>query len=802
MRIRALFLLFICFLTATAQEQTFYIKHSSGLVLAYDASKDRGVIVSPSNSLTRKLQLLSHPDGSFAIATTDASGTERYLALTGSWNTTFQADSSAAEAHFTIEPAKGEFIRLRCRKNGKFLGTDNTSDGSSVYADKDGNAQNHLWYLAENADQAVQPVAASYPVCPATRLQKNEGWGVSLCWWASMCGKWNDKKIDQIIDWLVSPTGLNYNIFRYNIGGGDDPENRHCTLHHMGNGKGLRAEMEGFKDFSGDEYHWDRDSAQRKIMLKIKEKRPDAIFEAFSNSAPYYMTYSGCVAGNTNGGDDNLRPEYYEEFAHYLVDVCKHYKEEYDIEFKTLEPFNEPNTSFWYANGVQEGCHFGFDSQIAFLRVLAPILKESGLMTIIAASDETSVGTSVAGFKEYEKAGVLDLVGQWNTHTYSASTTARAQIGSLARTADKQLWMSEVGSGGSGIGGNLNLIQRLMDDVRYILPTAWLDWQYVEENNDQWCTVRGSFANQTYQRVKSYYVHQHLTRFIPAGYSYVPSLNTHTLAAVNEAADTLVLVALNTEASPARHFACLLDVQAEASNIRCYLTNESRNLASFRSFTLNDDTLSFELPASSIATFVIPMQPIEDEEQAIESDSPYLILPQYNVEAALATDATGALILADITMDSTQVWTFQPYGDGWQLCNTAGQAINAGSSYALKTSTQRATRLHLLPVEDFYWRIMTDNTKALDLQNEGYATGTVVGQYTYGTSASAGHRHWQLLRLPTKKQTDGVFDANAHTPYRSGTQTFNLQGQPVSSNARGLLLLRQPDGTTRKVLRR
>ena len=57
-------------------------------------------------------------------------------------------------------------------------------------------------------------------------------------------------------------------------------------------------------------------------MLKIKEKRPDAIFEAFSNSCPYYMTYSGCCAGHTDASADNLKPEYYEAFAHYLVDVC------------------------------------------------------------------------------------------------------------------------------------------------------------------------------------------------------------------------------------------------------------------------------------------------------------------------------------------------------------------------------------------------------------------------------------------------------------------------------------------------
>lgn len=106
----------------------------------------------------------------------------------------------------------------------------------------------------------------------STTYQRHEGWGVSLCWWANMCGKWDDDKVDELVDWLVSPDGLNYNIFRYNIGGGDDPLNRHCDPHHMGRGKGLRAEMEGFKDSTRGEYIWTRDEAQRRIMLKIKKK--------------------------------------------------------------------------------------------------------------------------------------------------------------------------------------------------------------------------------------------------------------------------------------------------------------------------------------------------------------------------------------------------------------------------------------------------------------------------------------------------------------------------------------------------
>jgi ribosomal protein L7/L12 len=254
------------------------------------------------------------------------------LSKTGEWNTKFIADSSLDEAKFTIEQGMSAFVKLRCKANNGYLGTDSNDGHQKVYSNKDGSDIKHLWYFSTKVNATPPTDTLAYMINPQLVRQHFDGWGVSLCWWAGQCGKWSDAKITEIIKWLTSPTGLNYSHFRYNIGGGDDPENRNCDLHHMGRGKGLRAEMEGFKDFSGDEYHWDRDAAQRKIMLKIKELRPDAVFEAFSNSCPYYMTYSGCVSCNADGGKDNLKPEYYEEFAHYLVDVCKHYKDEYGIE--------------------------------------------------------------------------------------------------------------------------------------------------------------------------------------------------------------------------------------------------------------------------------------------------------------------------------------------------------------------------------------------------------------------------------------------------------------------------------------
>ena len=348
--------------------------------------------------------------------------------------------------------------------------------------------------------------------------------------------------MDSLVDWLVSPEGLNYRIFRYNIGGGDDPEWTHCTPHHFGarGGKGLRAEFEGFQDERGGEYHWERDSGQRRIMLMIREKRPDAIFEAFSNSAPWWMTVSGCNGGADKAGDDNLSPEYYQDFARYLVDVCRHYRDVYGIEFRTLDPFNEPMTDYWYRNGGQEGCHFDEKSQVAFLKVLAPVLKESGLTTVISAADETSVDQAVRTFTAYDRAGVLPLVGQYNTHTYQGSRRSKRALSAMCREHGIRLWQSETGDGGRGLFGNLRMARRLVEDMKTLRPAAWLDWQYVEVRFDQWSLVMCDPQWKTYTRHKNYYVRQHFSRFIEPGYEC-------PVEGMDDADDNSVLVARSSD---------------------------------------------------------------------------------------------------------------------------------------------------------------------------------------------------------------------------------------------------------------
>ena len=449
--------------------------------------------------------------------------------------------------------------------------------------------------------QSSEPSDNHIVLNPAERLQTIEGWGSSLCWWAAQVGKWDEQKMDDVVNLITAPDKLNMNIFRYNIGGGDDPSHADG---HMVKGKGKRAEMEGFKASPTAPYDWNADKAQRTIMMKIKAKRPDAIFEAFSNSAPYWMTFSGCSAGNDDPLKDNLKPEYYDMFCDYLVDVCKHYHDAYQLDFRTLEPFNESYSNYWYNQGSQEGCHFEPSTQIEIIHRLYPKLQASGLNTVIAASDETNLNQFLTVQHAYQTAGdIWSKVGQFNTHTYSGTDVERAEVHKLVESSGKRFWQSETGpSEGRDFESNLMLLQKMFDDLRIMRPVAWLDWQMVEEHNGEWCVISGDFKTQEYKTVKNYFVQMQITRFIKAGYTLIETNQKNVLAAISPSGKELVVALLN-RGKGSQDFNIDLNKAGKVNSISCWRTSETEDCLHIASPKVKKGVLSTQCPGQSVTTF-------------------------------------------------------------------------------------------------------------------------------------------------------------------------------------------------------
>lgn len=589
---------------------------------------------------------------------------------------------------------------------------------------------------------------------PAARQQTIEGWGVSLCWWANMCGKWSEDKVNHLVELLTAEDGLNYNIFRYNIGGGDDPSHYNG---HMTTGKGKRAEMDGFKASEYAQYDWTKDPGQRKVLQKIKEARPDAIFEAFSNSPPYWMTYSGCSAGNKDANSDNLKPEYYGQFCDYLIDVCKHFKEEYGIEFKTLDPFNEPNTNYWGANGGQEGCHFSPASQVKLIRTLYPKLQQSGLNTVMSACDETSVTTAISELQLYMSEGdIVPMLGQFNVHTYSGNVMDKANLKDLVNKSGLPFWMSETGAGGTGIAGNLSLAQRMFDDLNYLMPQAWIDWQFVEEGNDQWCMVMGNFAAQTYSIVKNYYIRMQVTRFIKQGYTMLMTGRPDLLAALSPDGKELVIVMLNTNTEDKFVDVDLSLFKDVSENVQLYVTNSSKNCERLDGAVVKDGQFSYVLGKQEIATAILSVES-GDGVKALQPDVAYMMIPRAATSIVSAA-SDGGLCLANIALgDSLQRWYFKSLPNGnYMICTKQDGAVSAitdDGSYFLKWSPVKADdisqQFEIKPVgENCFDIISASNGKMFDLEGVNTAVGTKVGVWEGGKAGENAHRQWRILPFP------------------------------------------------------
>lgn len=370
------------------------------------------------------------------------------------------------------------------------------------------------------APAAAAPADLTITPNPWYQGQEFEGWGTSLVWFANATGDYPAELREDLYQKVFGEEGLDLNIARYNIGGGnasDVPD----YLRAGGAVDGYWApDADGSKNLYGgattnyadrdavldawdpaDEsnYDWNADATQRWWVERLAADDQISHWETFANSAPYFMTESGYVSGGFNSTDEQLKPEADAKFAAYLTRVTEHLEDEYGITVDTLDPFNEPNTNYWgttirngQPTGRQEGMHVGPQRQVDVTRALAAELDKPGTTTDtgIAVMDETNPGIFQRNWAAYPQ-DARDLVSQLNVHTYGVD--GRLGVRDLAKQADLPLWMSEIeGNWVSGwdpdnIENGLGIASRVMDDLRELEPKAWVLWQPVEDlyNMDQ-----------------------------------------------------------------------------------------------------------------------------------------------------------------------------------------------------------------------------------------------------------------------------------------------------------------------------
>lgn len=434
------------------------------------------------------------------------------------------------------------------------------------------------------------PAGTIAVVDPTIQYQKIEGWGVSLAWWAHVFGGAPNKVRQKVADLIFSEKeGLGLNVIRYNIGGGENPK------YHF---EEPRADMPGFESPSG-KFNWKADANQR-WMLQAAKQRGANMFEAFSNSPPYWMTVSGSVTGSKIGASDNLKDSKEKAFAQYLTKVVQHFHEAWGIDFHSLEAFNEPASGWWKLGGRQEGSHFSYAMQQSMIPLLHEDLADAKLKTAISAPDDNSINETVQTWKHYPQ-NIKQIVGQINTHSYNG--TSREQLSAAAVKSGKNLWMSEYGDGEQS---GMKMSMRILADLKQLKPTAWVYWQAIDGGG--WGLLNADVnhdSNYSFTMTEKYYVLGNYSKFIRPGFRLVKIGIPNAVAAYQKSTNKLVIVTTNQSSSKETYTYDLSKFSNVQNNVQVYQTSYIEYLQKQSSISLHDKKFTASGPAQSVTTYVI-----------------------------------------------------------------------------------------------------------------------------------------------------------------------------------------------------
>lgn len=499
-----------------------------------------------------------------------------------------------------------------------------------------------------------------------------QGWGTSLCWWANRVGYSEELTAQTAEAFFDLEKGLGMNIGRYNVGGGDNVTDENAPFYHEPHIKRSDSVVPGYcvdvtkvdlsnnsKDYYVDNfarvdfdcgyawnYDWDADANQMNVLKAAADAAKDEfIAEAFSNSPPYFMTVSGCSSGGEDPSVDNLRQDSYTAFACYMADVIEHWMQEGVITFQSVDPMNEPATSYWGAHSEkQEGCHFSQgESQSRILTALNAELQNKGIDMIICGTDETSIEAAIMSYKSLSEEA-KEVVDRIDTHAYEG--TQRDMLKKIAEESGKNLWMSEVdgtysiGKKDTGMQAALGYSEQIIKDLNGLMPTAWIMWDAVDvhvDSSNEFDTCTRQQADEIVSTgtpfwgiaiadhdakelllTKKYYAFGQFTKFIRPGYTLVgvdDKTNT-VVAAYDPENEKVVIVAMNTNVDDVKWEFDLSDFYEAGEDIGIVATRTRGAMADGENWAdvtdkvamnFSEDKASFSavLKGSSITTFEI-----------------------------------------------------------------------------------------------------------------------------------------------------------------------------------------------------
>ncbi|WP_340383959.1 glycoside hydrolase [Streptomyces sp. SS7] len=668
------------------------------------------------------------------------------------------------------------------------------------------------------ADTPAPPGAVTVRIDPSYRQQEFEGWGTSLVWFANATGGYPEPVRRRLVDLLFGEDGLRLNIARYNIGGGNAPDVRTDYMKTGATMEGFWKAPEGTTRADTDWWdpndpgHWnpDADAGQRWWVDQIKDKVTR--WEAFSNSPPWFQTVSGYVSGGLDPGTDQIRADRVDDFAAYLVRVTERLEREHGIAFDTIDPLNEPNTTYWGTQlgsdgqptgGRQEGAHAGPALQQKVLLALAGALRGASTDARVSAMDETNPTLFTQNWNAYGPAARA-AVDRLNVHTYG--TGLRTSARDIAKGAGKPLWMSEVegtwgtGTDYTGMDPGLGIATRMVDDMRELEPSAWVFWQPIEDAIPQtaagknWgsvhvpftCTAADTLETCPVRTNSKFHTIRNFTHYIRPGDHFVKVDDTSSVAAVARSGRAATVVHVNGAATA---HAVTLDLSrfrriAPGATVTPVVTSAQGALVRGTPVAVTGRSATLTVPARSVTTFLVSgVGGVAEDAALVQQGHVYRLRGTQSGRSLAPSDDGGTpVIRTDDPAGARQLWSVRKVtrglgnrerytvahaADGRLLAVRDGRAVLEEPADGV---SDPAAQWILSTTGDGTWTLVNAGTgRLLDVTGQSTADGAPVSAYT---PTSAANQRWTVTdETVLRTEPAAVFTTPGRTPDLPATVT-------------------------------
>ena len=388
----------------------------------------------------------------------------------------------------------------------------------------------------------------------------------------------------------------------------------------------------------------------------------------------------------------------------------------------------------------------------------------------ISAMDANNINEAYNGLNGYVSSGVISKVHDISTHSYSG--TQHAELYNAATAQGKEVWQTESGPLGvsiSGMDNYLIMASRIIDDLKKMKVVAWADWQAMSTEN-HWGFWRYNASNQTYVKLKSYYVRKQFSKYLKPGYTIVNS-SENTISALNAANNELVIVLINKDTTNSVSHKVHLNLFASAGpSATVYRTSLSEDCGQLSSISLTNNIFSYTAPARSVTTFVIP---VTLAAAAPISNGNYRISAKHsNKDMSVAgwSDSNSAVIEQWTPLgQSNQVFNVQWTSSGYKLLpsyNPKAVTVNGYSSANgavinqwsdLEQSNQRFS---IIDVGGNYYKIAARNSgKCLAVNGNDTSNGADIVQWEWLNYDNA---KWQFTPVPLDSTlANGIYNIKA-----------------------------------------